>query len=229
MKLFFKAAALLLLSVGVAACGGDATSSSGLFGKIPSIMENYENERNSLEASANEKNHKEISEKIDNLKEKTISKLTEEGQALNGKELPVTVNAEELKIEEPLTLEFKDVFSNLKAVDFGLAGKITAAKDLPLIIDAGELKGHDLFGGSKIEVSVTLPVHIELLDAEGNVVDERTIGKLVAQNNGDAAVITSGTPVEIQGSLPIKSEYMSVTSARLTIDLSKGIAKREVK
>lgn len=113
-------------------------------------------------------------------------------------------------------------------MEFGLAGKITAAKDLPLSIDASELKGEDLLGGGKIEVSVMLPVHIEFLDAEGNVVDERTIGEFVAQNNGDAAVITSGTPVEFQGSLPINTKYVSVTSARLTIDLSKGLTSRKL-
>ena len=218
-----------LIAATLASCGGGADNSlSGLFGNIPGTLEKYNTERKSVESSANKDNYEKVSKQIDKLKEETTAKLEEYAKSLNGKELPIVVNESELKVEEPLTLEFKNVFSNLKAVEFGLAGKVVAAADLTLNIPAGDLKKDDWLGGSNVVITAYLPVHIEFLDKEGNVVDTRTIGKLTAENDGEKAVIVAGTPIEFNSTIPVSDKYVNVESARLAIDLSKGLTSRNL-
>ncbi len=225
MKTLQKVFAFVLLSAGLVSCGGDTgASSAGMFGNIPGQIENYENDRKTLESGTTEKNYKEISEKVNLLKEETTGKLEEEGQALNGKAISLEMNEEELKVEEAVTILYKSVFSNLKAVEFGIFGKVVAAKELPLEIDKKDLsRNADFYGKEKTLLKVKLPVHIQFLDKEGNVVDERTIGSLSAENDGETAVIKPGTPVEFSGSVPVGAKYAGVESARLAIDLSKGL------
>lgn len=227
MKTLSHIAVCLLLISFMTSCGdGQSSSSSKLFGSIPGTLESYNSERESIESSAGKDNYKEVSQKIDNLKEETTAKLEETAKSLNGKEFPVAVSKSELKVEEPLTLEFKNVFSNLKAVEFGLTGKIVAATDLALSIPASDLKDDDLLGGSKVVITAYLPVHLEFLDKEENVVDTRTIGRFTADNNGETAVIKTGTPIELNGTIPVSDKYVTVESARLVIDLDKGLTSR---
>lgn len=231
MKTILKTGLFLLAAGALASCGGNSnsSSSSSLFGPIPGIIENYDSERDALESNVNENNFKENSEKIDKLKEETIAKLTKEGEALNGKELPAAMNEAEMKAEQPLTLVYDNVSTGgTMSVVYKLDGKVVAANDLTLTIDPADLKGETLLSGSKVDVTVTLPVQIEFLDKEGNVVDTRTIGRFPAENNGETAVIKAGTPIELQASIPVGVKYAKVESARLTIDLSKGLASRHL-
>lgn len=220
---------LFSLVIGVAAmamssCGGSNGSSDGMFGDIPQTLEKYDQEKKELNAGLNESNYKNNLAKIDELKTEALAKLEKEGEALNGKELPVSVDDAELKIETPLTLIYKSAFSNVQAVEFGLDGKIVAAKDLKLEINPSDLKGRELLGGKTTVVTAKLPVHIEFLDSEGNVVDTRTIGNFVADNNGEEAVIKAGSPVDFSiCSIPVTAKFATVVSARVVIDLTKGL------
>lgn len=212
--------------IALSSCGGSGggSSSDGMFGGIPETLEKYEQERKELNAGLNESNYKKDLAKIEDLKAETISKLEKEGEALNGKELAVSVDENELKIETPLKLVYKNVFSNVQAVEFGFDGKIVAAKDLKLEISSSDLKGREMLGGKSTVVTAKLPVHIEFLDKDGNVVDTRTIGNLVADNNGEEAIIKTGTAIDFKiGSLPVSEKYVNVASARLVIDLTKGL------
>ena len=231
MKSIFKTGLFMLVIACLSSCGsGNGTSSSSrLFGNIPGLINKYDSEKESLKSEMNENNFKKISEKIDKLKEETIAKISEEGQSFNGKELPIAMNEEELKVEQPVTLLYKGESKGATLhADFDLAGKIVAAKDLTLNIDPKDLKGESLLGGGKIVVTVTLPVHIEFSDKEGNVIDSRTIGRLAAENNGETAIIKAGTPIEFNGIIPVTTKYLNVESARLVIDLNKGLASRSL-
>lgn len=231
MKSIFKAGLFMLVIACLTSCGGGTgtSSSSGLFGTIPGLINKYDSEQESLKSEMNENNFKKISEKINKLKEETTAKISEEGQSLNGKELPVGMNEEDLKVEQPITLAYKGESKGATLhADFDLSGKIVAAKDLTLNLDPKDLKGESLLGGGKIVVTVTLPVHIEFSDKEGNVVDSRTIGRLAAENNGETAVIKAGTPIEFNGLIPVSKKYLNVESARLVIDLNKGLASRNL-
>ena len=221
---------LFSLMIGIAAMalsscgGGSAESSNGMFGNIPQTIEKYDQKKKELNAGLNESNYQKNLAKIDELKKETIAKLEKEGEALNGKELKVSVDEAEIKIETPLTLVYKNVFSNVQAVEFGLDGKIVASKDLKLEISPSDLKGRDMLGGKTTIVTAKLPVHIEFLDCEGIVVDTRTIGNFVADNNGEEAIIMAGTAVDFSiCSLPVSNKFINVVSARVVVDLAKGL------
>lgn len=222
---------IVIATIAMTGCGGAGGdgSSDGMFGNIPQTLEKYDQERKDINGGLNESNYQKDLAKLEDLKAETESKLEKDGEALNGKELTVSVNENELKIETPLTLVYKNVFSNLQAVEFGLDGKIVAAKDLKLEINLSDLKGRDLFGGKTSIVTAYLPVHIEFLDSEGNVIDTRTIGNLTADNNGEEAVIKPGTAIDFHiCSIPVSAKYNKVTSAKLTIDLTKGLTSEKM-
>lgn len=209
--------------IGLTSCGGSTGSSDGMFGGIPETIEKYNQEKSSMESGLNESNYQKNLAKIDDLKAETMAKLEKEGAALNGKELPVSVDENDLKVETPLTLVYKDVFSNLQAVDFGFDGKIVAAKDLKLEINPSDLKGRDMLGGKSTVVTAKLPVQIELIDNEGNVVNTYTLGNLIADNNGEEAIVKAGSAIEFSASFPVSDKYINVASAKLVVDLTKGL------
>ena len=220
-------AAVMALS----SCGGNGSSGSsdGMFGNIPETLEKYSQERKTLESGYTEENYKETKAKIDELKTETDAKLVKEGEALNGKELAASVDENQLKIETPLTLVYKNVFSNLQAVEFGLNGKLVATQDLKLEINPSDLKGRDMSGGKTTVVTAKLPVHIEFLDGEGNVVDTRTIGYLDAENSGEEAVIKTGTAADFDiCSIPVSDKFVNVVSARVVLDLTKGLTSEKM-
>ena len=212
-------------AMAISSCGGGSSDASdGMFGNIPKTIEKYDLEKKDLNAALNESNYQKNLTKLDDLKSETIAKLEKEGEGLNGKELTVSVDENQLKIETPLTLVYKNVFSNVSAVEFGLDGKIVAAKDLKLEIAPSDLKGRDMLGGKITVVTAKLPVHIEFLDSEGNVVDTRTIGYLAADNNGEEAVIKTGAAVDFSiCSIPVSDKFINVVSTRVVIDLTKGL------
>lgn len=221
LSLMFGAAIMALTSCSGSGSGG---SSDGMFGNIPETLQKYEEENKALTKEMTENNYEKVLGKSEDLKNETMAKLEKEGEALNGKELAVSVDENELKIDSPLKLVYKSVFSNVKAVEFSLDGKIVAAKDLKLEINPSDLKGRDFFGGKSSVVTAKLPVHIEFLDAEGNVLDTRTIGFLEADNNGEEAVIKAGTAVDMHVcSIPVNVKLVDAKSARLVIDLTKGL------
>lgn len=225
MKKSFFSLMIVISSVAISSCsGGSNDASDGMFGNIPQTIEKYDQEKKELNAGLNESNYQKNLTKIEDLKSETIAKLEKEGESLNGKQLPVTVDETELKIETPLTLVYKDVFSNVSAVEFKLDGKIVAAKDLKLDISPSDLKGRELLGGKTSVVTAKLPVHIEFLDSEGNVIDTRTIGNFIADNNGEEAVIKTGAAVDFSiCSIPVTDKFINVVSAKVVIDLTNGL------
>lgn len=221
---------IAFVAIAISGCGGGSNGSSdGMFGNIPQTLEKYDQEKKDLNSGLNESNYQKNLAKIEDLKSETIAKLEKEGEGLNGKELTVSVDETELKIETPLTLVYKNVFSNVAAVEFGLDGKIVAAKDLKLEIAPADLKGRDMLGGKTTVVTAKLPVHIEFLDSEGNVVDTRTIGNFVADNNGEEAIIKTGSAVDFSiCSIPVSDKFINVVSAKVVIDLTKGLTSESM-
>ena len=226
MKKSIYAFMIGIATMAMSSCGGSGSSesSNGMFGNIPQTIEKYDQEKKNLNAAMNESNYEKNLAKIDDLKAETDAKLEKEGEALNGKELKVSVDENEIKIATPLTLVYKNVFSNMQAVEFGLDGKLEAAKDLKLEIKPSDLKGRDLLGGKTSVVTAKLPVKIEFLDSEEKVVDTRTIGNFVADNNGEEAIVKTGSAVDFSiCSLPVSDKFVNVVSTRVVIDLTNGL------
>lgn len=198
-------------------------ASDAMFGKIPVTIKIYDLDSKELNAGLTESNYKKTLAKLEDLKAETIAKLEKQGEALNGKELSVTVDPDQLKIEEPLTWVYKTVFSNVKAVEFNLNGKIAASKDIPLDVNSSDLTFEkDFFGKDKGLMVVKVPVHLEFLDKENKVLDTRTIGFLIADNDGKKAVVKQGAIMDRQGagSVPVNEKLVDATSARVVLDMS---------
>ena len=227
MKTTLCSLTIAIAAMTLSSCGGAGNGhggSNGMFGKIPQTIEKYDSEKKALNAGMTESNYKKNLAKIDELKAETSEKLEKEALNLNGKELAVTVDENNLKIATPLTLVYKNVFSNMQAVEFGLDGKLVAAADIKLDIAPSDLKGREMLGGKTTVVTAKLPVHIEFLDDQATVVDTRTIGYLVADNNGNEAVVKTGSAVDFAiCSIPVSDKFINVKSARVVIDPSKGL------
>lgn len=212
--------------IAISSCGGAGSNETpkGMFGNIPQTIEKYDQKKKEINAGLNESNYKKDLAKLEDLKAETKEKLEKEGEDLNGKELKISIDENELKIETPLTLVYKNVFSNLQAVEFGLDGKIIAIKDMKLDINPSDLKGRDLLGGKSTIVTAKLPISIAFLDSEGNVIDTRTIGNFVADNNGEEAIIKTGTALDLSiCSLPVNDKFINVVAAQVVVDLTKGL------
>lgn len=117
MKTITKLAALCSLSLFLGSCGG-SSSSTGCFGDIPETVAKYEQESEEMASKMTQGNYSEIQEKIDGLKAETKTKVEEEAKALNGKEINATTDEAVLKIEQPLTLVFRNL-NGIRAM-FGL-------------------------------------------------------------------------------------------------------------
>lgn len=222
MKTLINLSVACLLALALPSCGGSIGSSSGCFGKIPATITKYEKESKEATAKLNENNYSKFNKKIEELKAETKATVEEEAKALNGKEIPVSVDETQLKIEQPLTLAFESM--NHLTPMFKLDGNVVAATDLTLNADPSDLKSETLLGGGKITVTVRMPVDIEFLDKDGNVVQnrKRSIGEIKAENLGTSAVVKAGTPVELKYNFPVDEEMEGVESLRLVIDLSKA-------
>lgn len=220
MKKLINLSVACLFAVALASCGGSAGSSSGCFGKIPSAIAKYDKESDEAQAKLNENNYEKISKEMEELKAETKAAVENEAKALNGKEVTVSVDETQLKIEQPVTLAFESM-NGYRAM-FRLSGNVVAAADLTLNADPSDLKGETLLSGSKITVSVKMPVGIEFLDKDGNVVQSRNIGELKADNLGTSAVVKAGTPVDFKNNFPVDEKMEGVESLRLVIDLSKA-------
>ena len=106
---------------------------------------------------------------------------------------------------------------------FKLEGKVVASADLSLNADPSDLKGEELLSGGKVTVTVTMPVALDILDKDGNVLRHTNeIGVLPAENLGTSAVVKAGTPVDLNGCIVVDKELEGATTFRLSIDLSKA-------
>ncbi|MDE5975305.1 MAG: hypothetical protein K2G69_02010 [Muribaculaceae bacterium] len=220
-KIIFIASAFVAILL--SACGSNGSSSSnssGIFGKIPGQMKEYDLEKDELQAKINSDNYSKISKQLDELKANYKEELTKESEAINGKEVPMEADAELLKVESPLTLAYLSM--NNSAPNLGFAGKIVAAKNLTLNIGEKDLKPSPYLSGN-YKVEVKMPVGIDFLDKEGNVVLTRNeIGVLPAVNDGTTAVVKAGTPIEFgKRSFPMSEKMSDVTKVRLFLDLEK--------
>lgn len=223
MKTKFIFIASTFVAILLSACGNSgssSSSSSGIFGNIPEQMKEYDLKTDELHAKINNDNYAKIQKQLDDLKAKYKENLTKESEAINGKEVPVEIDTEILKQEGPFTIVYQSM--NNKAPNLGFDGKIVAVKDLKLNIGEKDLKPSPYLSGD-FKVVVKMPVGIEFIDKEGNVVLTRNeIGTLPAENNGTSAVVKAGTPINFKDrSFPMSPKMADVTKIKLFVDLEK--------
>lgn len=221
MKKLFRIATAIMLLFALNSCGGGASSSSGVFDGIPEILSKTDAKVSEMNAQTNSDNYQKMRQKVDEFEKEAKEEIKNKAESLNGKQLEVAEDPGILKIESPVTLLF--VSMNVKAPNMGFAGKVVAAKDLTLNIGENDLKPRSYGSGDRYVVVVTMPVAMEFLDKEGNVVYERNeVGILPAENRGSNAVVKAGTPVDFKDRTFTISENMNdVVSFRMYVDLSK--------
>ncbi|MDE6396365.1 MAG: hypothetical protein K2K84_03760 [Muribaculaceae bacterium] len=208
MKFNYLLSCVFAATLALTSCGGSESSSTDVFGSIPETLAKYETES---------KGAKDATE----LKDKTKAEVEKEATELNGKEITCTVDDAQLKIEQPVTLEFKSM--NTYRPVFGLGGKVVAAKDLTLNVDSSDLKGSELLGETNVVVNVKMPVVLEFLGKDGAVIKRHNdVGTLDAENNGTTAIVKAGTPVDFSRSFTVDDKLAGVESIRLFIELDKA-------
>ena len=179
MKSIAKLIASCLFAGALVSCGG-GSSSSGCFGSIPSEIQKFqEKDKNSRDDSG---------------REKAAAKIEKMAIALNGKELQAEAG-QDLKIAEPLSLEFRSMNGVRPVVNFN--GVLEADKDFKLNISESDLAERQLLGGAKIVIKVRMAVAMDCLSKDGTVIKTYSdLGTLAAENLKTEAVVKSGTKVE---------------------------------
>lgn len=225
MKTLLKIAPIAMLVVSLTSCGGGTTSSSsssdGVFDGIPETIAKWQTEKDELRARQNSDNYQKMDQKVDELDKEMKEKIREEAEALNGKELEVTVNTDTLKIESPVTLVFASM--NAKAPNMEFGGTVVAATDLTLNCDPNDLKSRKMLSGTTYYVEVRMPVSMDFLDKDGNVVYHRSeVGTLNAENLETSAVVKAGTAVDFKNrQFTISDKMGDVTHFHMYVDITK--------
>lgn len=210
---YFMTGLFLLATAAMTSCGGSgASSSSDCFGGIPEMLASYEQESDELQGK---------SEETKELKEKTTAEVEKAATELNGKEISCAVDEAQLKVEAPVTLAYESM-NNVRPV-FRFGGKVVASNDLTLKADPSDLAGEELLSGAQVVISVKMPVAVDFLDKDGNVIHHiNDIGTLEAANDGTTAVVKAGTPIDFCRTFTVDDKMGGVASIRLSVELDKA-------
>ena len=223
MKINLFTAGICMLAVAaLSSCGGSSSSpvATGCFGGIPEMIASYEQESEEIKTGLNENNYEKKEKEADELKEKTTADVEKLATELNGKEITCTVDESQLKIVKPVTLVFESM--NKYRPVFRLGGEVVSASDITLDAKPSDLGGNALLGDNEIVVTVKMPVALDFIDKEGNVVKHlNDIGTLSAENDGKTAVVKVGTPIDFCRTFVVDEKFSGVESIRLTVEMDK--------
>lgn len=224
MKLFMWTS-LAIAAVAMTSCGGGKTGSSAssdalLFGAVPGIYLNYEQETNALleeaQASDNPKDLQAIDEKGEALKENLQGELEKAAQTWSGTTLEVTTG-EELKVNTPLTVTF-DGFSSSTSPKFTLAGDVETTQEINANYNKDLLK----YYSTRQNELLTFGVLLIGLDEQGQEITSQRIGSLQLAWANDQVVISAGTKVVFDDKLTFMEEkaeaYTKIKSLKIKAD-----------
>lgn len=210
----------LMVVASMSSCGGSggSSSSSGCFGAIPEMLDSYKAKEQKIKSETNANNYGKMQEEADALKKKTAEEVEKVAVSLDGKELNCSVDEAYLKIEEPVKIKFDKMNEIYPWYKFDM--KIVAANDIPLKADPSRLKQYPVDGNDKTKV--LLPVNLEYLDKDGNVVKEiKTVGNLVAENDGTTAIVKAGTPFVTDYTIAVSGDLLGAESIRFVVNPEK--------
>lgn len=224
MKLFMWTS-LAIAAVAMTSCGGGKTGSSAssdalLFGAVPGIYLDYEQETNALleeaQACDNPKDLQAINEKGEALKENLKGELEKAAQAWSGT-TPEVTTSEELKVNAPLTVTF-DGFASSTSPKFTIAGDIETAQEINANYNEDLLK----YYSTRQDELLTYGVLLIGLDEQGQEITSQRIGSLQLAWANDQVVIPAGTKVVFDDKLTFmekKAEaYTKIKSLKIKAD-----------
>ena len=224
MRIYSFIAGISMLTIALTSCGGSSSSSSsssGIFNDIPEMISSYEQKEKEITSGITENNYEKKEKEAAELKEKTLADVEKAANELNGKEIACAADETQLKIEKPVSLIFKSM--NKYRPVFQLGGEVVAASDLALNVKASDLGADALLSKNEITVTVKMPVALDFIDKEGTVIKHlNDIGTLEAANDGETAIVKTGTPVDFCRTFVINEDLAGTESIRLSVELDKS-------
>ncbi len=206
------------MAMSLSSCGGSGSSSSSnrCFGEIPGIIDSYKNKEQKIKSETNANNFGKKLEEADALEKKTAEEVEKIAVNLDGKELDCSIDETILKINQPVKIKFKEM--NKIYPMYVLDTEVVAAQDIPLKIDdPSSLKQYPIDGIDKTKV--LMPVALDFIDKDGNVVKHvDSVGNFRADNDGNQAVIKTGTPIVFHYTIPVSNEMVGAESIRFVVD-----------
>lgn len=215
MTKFFVGLSILVVA-SMSSCGESTgtSSSNGCFGQIPGMIDSYKTKLNKIKSKENDKNYEAIYEQTEALTNEVSAEIEKVAIEMDGKELQCNVDEACLKINKPVKIKFKSMNKVWPWYEFDT--EVVAAKDLVLKADPSKLKQ------SRVYDKVRMPVNLEYLDKEGNVVKTiESVGNFEAEDDGETAVIKAGTPIEFSYTIAVTEELLDAESIRFVVDLDK--------
>lgn len=222
MKKLFYFAILAILC----ACGSDKDSRSILFGSIAKDINEYQTKQKEIAFEGDTIGGKtrmaEIIKKSDKLNEKFLPKIQKSVEKINGQQLQIEVNPNQLKVVEPICMYFNKplevaydgFWEDLKFIlQANFYGKIETISDLPLS------DGVKLPEGNKIQL--VQPVVLAGYDSSNIEIYKSKIGYLPAEVNDSVTFIPRGSeilwlPLNYDNSL--SEVYVRLDKLKIVID-----------
>lgn len=224
MKHLFKLMSIVgIASLGLSSCGGSSSSESMLFGNVPSIVANYDTKNDQLKEELkncdSQSKGQKIFDEAEALKNETLSKVEEAGEAWSGSTIDLTSDAS-FNVKTPLTVTFDGFFSKSSfTVKYNLEGEILTAKDCiwePLTDSEKTMVDQILKDGIK-SYSIA-NVGIIGLDEDGNEITSDKIGYAMLAIIDGKVGVAANTPVKLDKlvmSSKTVSQYPLVKSLKL--------------
>lgn len=215
------------ISLLLASCGGaNSSDESMLFGKVPSIVANYQVKNDELKeqfkSCSSESEGKKIFEEAEALEKETFAKVEEAANAWSGATLDLTSD-EMFAVKTPVTAAFDGFFSKSSfKVRYNLAGEIVTAKDCiwEPVTDKEKMVVKSILGYG-LEKYHQAIVNIVGLDAEGNEITSDKIGIIPLAIIDGKVGIAANTPVKFEPlvmSSKLAPEYPLVKSLALRFE-----------
>lgn len=175
--------AAILMPMLFSCSGGSGSSNTPLFGALPGEYAKMQEEKDALQEEAknikSQADKAKLIEKSEKMQAKWGEKLEECAKGLDGK--PIEFQESDIKITEPLSLQFDGFFSKSSMnPKFKINGSAEAATDI------------------NTDTNYVIPsetVYIVAYNADGEIAYKEKAGHITAENVDGMSVIKAGTPV----------------------------------
>lgn len=188
-------------------CSGGAGSSSLLFGSLPGVYSQFQEEKDKLTEEAknikSEDDKKKLIEKSEKLQNKWSEKIEESAKTLDGKTIDFAES--NIKITEPLSLEFERYSSSKSDL-------------LPMFKVNGSAETASEINTDAVYLGATEDVYIVGYNAEGEQVYKIKAGFVSDENVDGKAVVKAAMPVTF-GSICFSDKDLENYTAAKTLKL----------
>lgn len=202
------ASVAILMPMLFSCSGGAGSSSTLLFGSLPDVYGKFQAEKDKISEEAknikSEAEKAKLIEKSEKMQEEWSQKIEDSAKALDGK--PIEFAESDIKVTEPLSLEFDGFFSKSSMnPKFKINGSAEVANEITTDNDY---------------VLPSEKVCIVGYNTEGQQVYKISVGSVPVENVDGKVVIKAGTPVKLDSFSYAPSEaeeYKAAKSLKLEV------------